>query len=262
MNIIQKSLVQNYFEDVIEIEKNKESTDGNVYIILTKNGKFVAKIYKTIKHTLNMVNIHSTLVKNNINVPKIINTKENKRYYKIDDSHYIVVYSFVDGEQIGWSKKYKKLDNKIIIEIADSLKKIHNIKYSFLDDLDDVEYLKNDLSEKTLLHFDLTRNNILIDRGKIGIIDFDDAKKGSKICDVSILIANLFFSKTYGADTYGMNAFINEYFKDENTNFYSNKKKIKEYALKWIDYILDGNEFDSSTKESFEVKRKLINECL
>ena len=28
MNIIQKSLVQNYFEDVIEIEKNEESTDG------------------------------------------------------------------------------------------------------------------------------------------------------------------------------------------------------------------------------------------
>ena len=38
------------------------------------------------------------------------------------------------------------------------------------------------------------------------------------------------------------------------------KKLIKKYALKWIDYILDENEFDTSTTESFEVKRKLIIE--
>ena len=37
-------------------------------------------------------------------------------------------------------------------------------------------------------------------------------------------------------------------------------KLIKKYALKWIDYILDENEFDTSTTESFEVKRKLIIE--
>ena len=57
-----------------------------------------------------------------------------------------------------------------------------------------------------------------------------------------------------------MNTFVNEYFKDENIDY--KRKLMKKYALKWIDYILDGNDFDTSTTESFEVKRKLIIENL
>ena len=35
---------------------------------------------------------------------------------------------------------------------------------------------------------------------------------------------------------------------------------IKNYALEWIKYILSGNEFDTSTTESFEIRYKLIDE--
>ena len=74
------------------------------------------------------------------------------------------------------------------------------------------------------------------------------------------LIANLFFSKTYGVDKDGLNTFVKEYYKDKNEDINEKMKLIKQYAVRWIDYILDGNEFDTSTTESFEVKRKLIIE--
>ena len=263
MNVIKNALEENYFNESINVEKNEESSDGNVYMIETKQEKFVAKLYKTFKHTINMINIHSTLNKKEINVPKIITTKNEEKYYKIDDNNYLVVYSFIHGEPIGWSEKYRKLDNETIKKIAYTVKKIHSIKIDFLNELEDVKYDENDLKEKnSLLHFDLTRNNIFINNGEISIIDFDDAKKGSAICDISILIANLFFSKTYGVDINGVNTFINEYFKDEKENIDYKRKTIKKYALKWIHYILDGNEFDTSTTESFVVKRKLIIENL
>lgn len=263
MKIIKKSLEENYFNEVISIEKNEESSDGNVYIIETKQGKFVAKLYKTLKHTINMVNIHSILDKNEINIPKIITTKTGEKYFEIYGNNYLVVYSFIEGEQIGWSEKYKKLDNETIKKIANTIKKIHNIRCDSFKELEDVKYAEMDLPEEnSLLHFDLTRNNIFINNGEISIIDFDDAKKGNAICDISILIANMFFSKTYGVDINGVNTFVNEYFKGECKNIDHKTKMIKKYALKWIDYILDGNEFDTSTTESFEVKRKLIIENL
>ena len=210
-----------------------------------------------------MVRIHSLLNERRINIPIIINTKDDEKYCKIDEDNYLVVYSFIEGEQIGWSEKYKRLSENLIKELADTLKKIHDTKISFLNDLENVKYSEADLgNENSLLHFDLTRNNIFVSNGKISIIDFDDAKMGNRICDISILIANIFFSKTYGADINGEKIFVNEYFKDEIGNTENIQKSIKKYVVKWIDYILSGNRFDTSTKESFEVKRKLIMENL
>ena len=37
---------------------------------------------------------------------------------------------------------------------------------------------------------------------------------------------------------------------------------IKQCALKWIDYTLENNEFESSLIENFELKKKLIKEYL
>lgn len=259
MKIIKEIINDKYFDGDIYVERNEDSTDGNVYMIKTSNEKYVVKLYKTLQHTINMVRIHSLLNERKIKVPIIINTKDKGKYCKINENKYLVVYSFIEGEQIGWSGKYKRLSENLIKELADTVKKMHDTKVPFLNDLENVKYEENDLeNEKSLLHFDLTRNNIFINNGKISIIDFDDAKSGNRICDISILIANLFFSKTYGADTNGVKLFLNEYFKDDMENIENKRKLIKKYALKWVDYILSGNEFDTSTTESFEVKKKLI----
>ena len=75
---------------------------------------------------------------------------------------------------------------------------------------------ENNNTRKSVLHFDLTRNNIFKESNKkISIIDFDDAKYGDSICDIAILIANLFFSKTRGVDLEGMEEFINQYYAND-----------------------------------------------
>lgn len=121
---------------------------------------------------------------------------------------------------------------------------------------------ENNSKNQSVLHFDLTRNNIFICNNQIGFIDFDDAKYGDSLCDIAILIANLFFSKTRGVDLQGMKKFLDEYYCNEKPLKDDDVLLIKEYALRWINYILDGNEFDTSTTESFKEKYRLIKENL
>lgn len=122
----------------------------------------------------------------------------------------------------------------------------------------------NDIERKSVLHFDLTRNNIFIntEQDKIGFIDLDDAKFGASVCDVAILIANLFFSKSRGTNLEGMRKFIDAYYENDLEIKSVEVPRIKELALMWIDYVLDGNEFDSSTTESFEARKRLITNLL
>lgn len=105
------------------------------------------------------------------------------------------------------------------------------------------------------------KNNIFIDtkQDRVGLIDFDDAKFGASVCDVAILVSNLFFSKSKGANLEGMYKFINAYYEGNLKIKEIEVPRIKELALMWIDYVLNGNEFDSSTTESFEARKKLIN---
>ncbi len=115
-----------------------------------------------------------------------------------------------------------------------------------------------------MLHFDLTRNNIFIntEQDKIGFIDLDDAKFGASVCDVAILIANLFFSKSRGTNLEGMRKFIDAYYENDLEIKSVEVPRIKELALMWIDYVLNGNEFDASTTESFEARKRLITNLL
>lgn len=177
-NELKEILIDKYYVEVNGIQKNLQSTIGNVYI--SNDNKYVIKIYNDIEHTITMTNLH------------------------------------------------------------------------------------NDMERKSVLHFDLTRNNIFIDneQEKIGFIDFDDAKFGASVCDVAILVANLFFSKSKGANLEDMHKFIDAYYEEDLKIKEVEVPRIKEFALMWIDYVLDGNEFDASTTESFEVRKKLINRHL
>ena len=258
---IKKILEKDYNIIVEKIEKNEESTDGNVYIVYTQSEKYVIKKYKTIEHTKTMIELHKRLYKIGLNIPKIIENTNDKGYAEILNSSYIVVYSFLEGNHIGWDKETGKLNNKTVSLIAKELRKFHENTRNNVFGLKEVPF-KNNLNNKSALHFDLTRGNIFIENDKIGFIDFDDAKYGDSLCDVAILIANLFFSKTRGVDLEGAYRFINEYYGENIELKDTEIALIKEYALNWIKYILDGNEFDTSTTESFEVRSKLIEENL
>ena len=59
-----------------------------------------------------------------------------------------------------------------------------------------------------------------------------------------------------------MHKFIEAYYEEDFKIKEVEVLRIKEFALMWIDYILNGNEFDVSTTESFEARKSLITKLL
>lgn len=252
------SIKSNYDLDIISIIKNEESTDGNVYNIETTNNKYIAKIYDDINKTNNMINIHNFL--SSMYIPKIIQTKD-KKYYLEYSNKYIVIYSFLEGMKV--SKYIKENDNTytsdIIISIAKEVRKLHDLTLNNTFNLDTIEFANN-LKRKSLLHFDLTKENIFIS-DRIGFIDFDDAKYGDSVCDIAILLSFLFVSKKRGIDNKNIKLFLDNYYNEDEIDLKKEELSyIKQYMNDWINYVLNGHEFDSSLKDSFLFKKNSIND--
>ena len=265
-NNLKDILIKDYGLEVYKVDKNLESTAGNVYMVQTKNLKYFVKIYDDFLHVNQMINLHYVLNQNNLYIPKVVTSISNNGYTKFDIDKYIVVYSCLEGHQITWDSSKIKLTDMQIDKLGKTLRKLHNIQDNSKIQLPNLPFEKDIYEEdirRSILHFDLTRNNIFIQNEKIGFIDFDDAKFGASVCDVAILIANLFFSKSKGANIDGMNKFIKAYYSNDEDKL-RNKEilKIKQAALLWINYVLNGNEFDSSLVDSFEARKYLINKYL
>ena len=81
MKDLNKIIIEEYLINALKLEKNKESTDGNVYVVYSNNKKYILKIYNDLNHTLAITSIHDTL-SNNFNIPKIIKSKNNNLYIK------------------------------------------------------------------------------------------------------------------------------------------------------------------------------------
>lgn len=117
-----KNIIQlEYSIDIENIEKNQESTTGNVYIIYTKKDKYVLKIYEVKQHVESMILLHKDLSLK-FNIPSPILNKNKELFIKIKNQ-YLVLYSFLEGIQIG--KMIDNLNQNIIKEIALELRKIH-----------------------------------------------------------------------------------------------------------------------------------------
>ena len=252
--ILKQVLFDNYNLIVKQIVKNEESTDGNVYIIETVDKKFVVKIYKNKKHTDSMIRLHKHLFNNDFYVPKIIKNHNNKNYVELKNN-IVVVYSFLDGQQLSNLELYSK---DIIKKLAKELKRFHDITNNNIYELNEISNNLENLKRKSALHFDLTKHNIFYNNGKIGFIDFDDAKFGPSVYDVAITSALLFFSKKRGLDENNLELFIESYYENNKNLKEKEFPLIKKIAINWVNYILDNNEFDSSLKESFNIKKELL----
>ena len=251
---MEEVIKNSYDLELLSINKNEDSTDGNVYNVKTSNNKYIIKIYDNLESATNMINLHNSL--KDLYIPRIISTKDNSYLVKYNNK-YIVMYSFLEGIQI--SKYIKENDNtyneEVVRQIAKSLRKLHDSTENNNFNLKIVDFANN-LSRKSVLHFDLTKANIFINNNEIGFIDFDDSKYGDSICDVAILIAFLFISKKRGIDNKSINIFLDNYYKVGEKELKENELRyIKPYIKEWIDYLLSGHEFDSSLKDSFEFKK-------
>lgn len=249
---LKKIITDNYNLDIIEITKNEDSTDGNVYNTKTKDNKYIVKIYDNKEKANNMIDIHNDLKE--LYIPKIIMTKDKKYLLEVDNK-YIIIYSFLEGTQISKYIKENKneYNEKTVKLIAKELKKFHDLTLNKKYNLKTIEFANN-LERQSVLHFDLTKENIFIKDNKIGFIDFDDAKYGDSVCDIGILLSFLFVSKKRGVDKESIKLFLDNYYENEELK---NKelKYISKYITNWVDYIEDGHEFDSSLKDSFEFKK-------
>lgn len=257
---LSKILQDNYDIQIISIEKNSESSMGNVYSINTVDNKYIIKVYNNYEHTESMIKLYNYLNKNNFYVPKIIQRK-NKEYYTKYSDKYIVLYSFLEGTQF----KYiiKKIEKNELSRLAKEIRRLHDLTQNTTYNLKPINFKVNyEFKRKSILHFDLTKDNIFINQNKIGFIDFDDAKYGPSIYDVTIAISLLFFSKSRGAELDKVKTFIDSYYENDSINKEKEVPYIKSIALKWIDYLLNESSFDTSTKESFKVKKRLIKKYL
>lgn len=259
-NILKEIIKESYEIQINNITKNFDSTDGNVYLIKSNNNTYIFKMYNSLKHTQSMINLHNFLNENDFYVPKIITTL-NKEYYKKYNDKYIVMYSFLEGSQL--KNIIQTVDNKTILKLAKEIRRLHDLTENVTFNLKHIDFnLETEFKRKSILHFDLTKDNIFINKDKVGFIDFDDAKFGPSVYDVAITISLLFLSKSRGAELDKIKTFIDSYYESETQNKEIELPYIKSIALKWIDYLLTKNSFDTSTKESFEVKKKLIEEYL
>ena len=259
-NNLEETIKTNYEILINNITKNSDSTDGNVYLIESENSKYIFKIYNSLEHTQSMKKLHNFLNENNFYVPKIIPTK-NKEYYIKYNDNYIVMYSFLEGIQL--KNIIQTVDNKTISKLAKEIRRMHELTENLSLKLTTIDFnIGKEFNRKSILHFDLTKDNIFINKDIIGFIDFDDAKFGPSVYDVAITISLLFLSKSRGAELDKVKIFIESYYGNDIQNKEIELPYIKNIALKWIDYILTKNSFDTSTNESFEVKKKLIEEYL
>src|SRR5574344_506881 len=261
---LKSDLKNSYNINIKKVEKNTKSTDGNVYMIYTTdNKKYVIKIYSDKQHTESMANLHIYLKEKNIIAPEIIFANGNKKYIEIEPQIYAVMYSFLEGEPISTKFENGKLSKELIISTAKELREFHFLTANTNEYLLEKLPFNNIKLRQSSIHFDLTKDNIFVNRnGEIGFIDFDDAKYGASVCDVAILIGNFFFSKKRGVNITAVQNFIDAYYKEEKVLKKEELPFIKEFAVKWIEYTLESNQFESSTTESFEVKEKLIKEFL
>ena len=69
-----KIISDNYLIKIDKLEKNNESTVGNVYIVYSSTEKFIMKIYNDLNHTKSMINLYYDLSKY-FYIPKIIKNR-------------------------------------------------------------------------------------------------------------------------------------------------------------------------------------------
>lgn len=85
---IKRILEKQYDMSIIQIQKSKESSDGNVYIVKEKYAKFVLKIYKNKQQAVRMVKLYDYLDTNGIDAPHIIKNKSNESICCLKDNKY------------------------------------------------------------------------------------------------------------------------------------------------------------------------------
>ena len=208
-NIITELFKEHIDEEIIDFKKIDSGITNFVYLVNTKEKKYVVKTYKKDINEEMINDLIHICEKNGI---KVINTIDNN-FYKINNNT-ICIYEYVEGkhvkkltnEQTEKIIEFIKLDKpsdakgKCLLDKVDfyynslremDTKKIHRV---YIDELlKRYMKLKNYtiFNEKELVHGDLGPTNIIWDENNnYTIIDLDETTLFTKLYDLIVLAIN------------------------------------------------------------------------
>ena len=252
---LKEIMKSEYGIDIESVSKSDESTDGNVYIMSGHKEKYVIKVYGNYAHAESMAKLHEYLHVHDLNVPFIIKNLSGEYITTAFDGKYIVCYSFAKGVKL----KQTDLTDDRIIAVAEYLTKLHSVDINEFN-LETVPF-KITSNRQSVLHFDVTKQNIFVDEttNDISFIDFDDAKFGSAVSDVAIALTNLFISRANGADIDGMKLFVNAYYNEDVSLKKVEMPLVKKAALEWLQRTLNNEKLGSSIIEGLNNKINIWN---
>lgn len=217
------------------IRKIENGNLNDVYVLTINNNKFIIRSSKNVNNF--EVEVLRKLNKYDLQVPILLNDLVyNKRY--------ITVLQYIEG------KEPKELNYNQLEDLANLVKKIHHIP---IDDLTnnknqpveslnvlmqyferiknsiylskDFEYIQNyvndfskiefDKLEKSIIHSDIKKPNMLVNENSVYLIDFGNCYLGNRMIEL-IRIIMWIFLKDANLDFNKISFFLQSYFKDNN----------------------------------------------
>lgn len=268
------------------IRKIENGNLNDVYVLAINNNKFIIRSSKNANNF--EVEVLRKLNKYDLQVPILLSDL-------IYNERYITVLKYIEGEEPK-ELNYNQLEN-----LANLIKKIHhipindlennknqpveslNVLMQYFEKIKNSFYLKknfeyilkyiNDFSkiefdklEKHIIHGDIKKPNMLVNKDKVYLIDFGNCYLGNRMIELIRVIMWLFL-KDYDLDFNKISFFLHSYFKDNDINeielknlhlliryclIYNivkdiylyengelNEKYIKDNDLKWIEILKD-----------------------
>lgn len=233
--------------------------DDLSYVLNTSKGRYLVKIInqeKTNEEINEFIQKSSIIIRNNINVPKLIPYEEGYLFtYEIDGLHIdLVVMEYIDGSDLYSNNEHiTKADIEKLIDILIPLhkleEKIENKEYDeycFMKIKEDYQKTKNVLPKnikaqvekmikefdkieleklpKCFTHGDLISSNIIKDKNKdLWLIDFYQSGIGVRILDIVKVLNSVIDNYKYENDTEE----LEQYFIEE----YNKRMKLTPYEL-------------------------------
>ena len=259
-------------------------------LVVTKGGrKYILKIYKKNSNIETEAQFGNYLYNNNVPVAKIIKNSRGQLVTKIGNLKG-VLFDFCEGNQIKWgglSKDFSENLAKIIAKMHSiMLNNPHNIpakdfnacKLASLAGLSNEEIIRkaremekvlkkiafSDL-RRALVHSDITWQNLLVseDRNRINaVIDFGDAHVDYIVWDLSVLITQVFITKTYGLDWPALSAFVKKYYSLCPLNRQEKNAIIPFIKMRNLNLAIEVNRSAKKNKKNIAELRSIENSVL
>ena len=223
--IIEKIKKEYNLKNPVFLKKLETRGKRSAFLIRNDKNKYVLKVVPNNRKLIARSEFVSGIKKQGVNLPGIINTKSNKKYF-LQSGNILFLSEFID-------QKENRPSRYFFSELGRSVGKFHkikikNIKIPELDIKGKIKKLKATFSKKKidvkirkeiinfcnsfpsifgttvgLVHSDISYFNVL-GRKKLFLIDFDDISRGPIVYDLGQMTAFMFNFTPFDFSRFGM----------------------------------------------------------